>query len=187
MNLFHRWYCRSKGWARSMEQYLPYMIGDVDLGDSVLEIGPGPGVITDLLRTRVPHLTSIEIDRALAESLRRRMEGTNVTVVQGDATAMEFADNTFSSAVCFTMLHHVPSAELQDRLLREACRVLRPGAVLTGSDSVPSLRWNVYHLLDTRVPADPDSFAGRLERAGFADVDVRRYPGGFSFRGHKSA
>jgi ubiquinone/menaquinone biosynthesis C-methylase UbiE len=168
-----------------MEEYLPYMIQGVDLGDNVLEIGPGPGVITDLLRTRVPHMTSVEIDHALAESLKHRMEGSNVTVVEGDATAMEFADNTFSSALCFTMLHHVPSAELQDRLLSEACRVLRPGAVLTGSDSTPSLRWNLFHLFDTRVPADPDAFASRLERAGFVDVNVGRFPGGFSFRGHK--
>jgi ubiquinone/menaquinone biosynthesis C-methylase UbiE len=187
VNLIHRWYCRSKGWARSMEQHLPYMVQGVDLGDHVLEIGPGPGVITDLLRARVPHMTSVEIDHALAESLKRRMAATNVTVVEGDATAMEFADNTFSSAVCFTMLHHVPSAELQDRLLSEARRVLRPGAVLTGSDSVPSIRWNLFHVFDTRVPADPDTFAGRLERAGFTEVNVGRYPGGFSFRGRKPA
>ena len=187
MNLFHRWYCRSGGWARSMEQYLPYMVQGVDLGDNVLEIGPGPGVITDLLRSRVPHLTSIEVDHRLAESLKRRMDGANVTVVEGDATAMDFADNTFSSAVCFTMLHHVPSTELQDRLLSEACRVLRPGAVLTGSDSTPSLRWNLFHLFDTRVPADPDTFAARLDRAGFIDIDVGRFPGGFSFRARKPA
>jgi len=187
MNLFHRWYCRSQGWARSMEQYLPLMIQGVDLGDNVLEIGPGPGVITDLLRGRVPRLTSVEIDHALAESLKRRMDGSNVTVVEGDATAMELPDNTFSSAVCFTMLHHVPSAELQDRLLAEACRVLRPGAFLTGSDSTPSLRWNIYHVFDTRVPVDPDTFGARLDRAGFTGVDVRRFPGGFSFRARKPA
>jgi SAM-dependent methyltransferase len=185
MNLFHRWYCRSKAWARAMEQYFPLMIQGVDLGDNVLEIGPGPGVITDLLRTRVERLTSIEIDRALAESLARRMQGTNVTVVQDDATAMPFDDGTFSSAVCFTMLHHVPSAELQDRLLAEACRVLRPGGALAGSDSTPSLMWNIYHLFDTRVPADPETFAARLERAGFAGAAVQRFPGGFSFRALK--
>ena len=189
MNLFHRWYCNSKGWANAMQQYvLPWALGSVDLGDHVLEIGPGPGVVTDWLRTRVPHVTSVEIDHALAESLTRRMDGTNVTVVEGDATAMQFPDASFSSAVCFTMLHHVPSPELQDKLLAEACRVLRPGGFLIGSDSTPSLMWNIYHLFDTRVPVDPDSFGGRLERAGFVEVDVRRPPGGrsgFSFRARK--
>lgn len=168
-----------------MHRYLPLMLQDIGLGDEVLEIGPGPGVTTDWLRARAPHVTAVEIDQALAESLRRRTEGTNVTVVEGDATAMEFPDFTFSAALCFTMLHHVPSTELQDRLLAEACRVLRPGGMFAGSDSTPSLMWNIYHLFDTRVPVDPDTFGGRLERAGFADPQVHRFPGGFSFRARK--
>jgi ubiquinone/menaquinone biosynthesis C-methylase UbiE len=170
------------------EFMLPGVLAGLDLGDDVLEIGPGPGVATDWLRTRVPHITSIEIDRRLARSLIRRMEGTNVTVIEGDATAMQFADNTFSAAVCFTMLHHVPPAELQDRLLKEACRVLRPGGVFTGSDSTPSLRWNIYHLFDTRVPVDPKTFDKRLETAGFTEITIRvREGGGFSFRARKPA
>lgn len=168
-----------------MYQYLPYMVQDGDVNNEMLEIGPGPGVITEWLSPKVRRLTSIEIDHRLAQSLRQRMEGSNVTVIEGDATAMEFADASFDVAVCFTMLHHVPSAELQDKLLTEACRVLRPGGSLIGSDSTPSLRWNLYHLFDTRVPADPDTFGERLQRAGFAEADVQRFPGGFSFRATK--
>ena len=86
MNLVHRWYCKSDMWARSLQgKVLPRVLADIDLGDSVLEIGSGPGVSTDWLRTRVPHLTTIEIDHALAQSLSRRLEGENVTVVEGDA------------------------------------------------------------------------------------------------------
>ena len=191
MNLFHRWYCRSKGWARAMQDYiLPWALGDLELGDNVLEIGPGPGVTTDWLRSRVPHVTAVEIDRKLATSLRKRLEGANVTVVEGDATALQFGESSFSSAVCFTMLHHVPSPELQDRLLAEACRVLRPGGVFTGSDSTPTLMWNIFHVFDTRTPVDPDTFGSRLERAGFTEVTVQRPPGGrsgFSFRARKPA
>jgi ubiquinone/menaquinone biosynthesis C-methylase UbiE len=170
-----------------MHQYLPLMLQDVDLGDDVLEIGPGPGVVTEWLRTRVPLLTSIEIDQKLARGLHARMEGTNVTVVEGDATAMEFRDNSFSAAVSFTMLHHVPTVELQDKLLSEANRVLQPGGIFVGSDSTPGLTWNLYHVFDTRVPVDPDTFGERLERAGFAGPHVRRFPGGFSFRARKAA
>ena len=135
MNLVHRWYCKSNMWARQLHQYMPRMVEGVELGDSVLEIGSGPGVSTDWLRTRVPHLTTIEIDHALAQSLSRRLEGENVTVVEGDATAMTFPDASFSSAFSFTMLHHVPSPELQDKLLAETCRVLRPGGTFSGSDT----------------------------------------------------
>lgn len=182
MNLLHRWYCRSPGWAKVVREFMmPGVIGETDLGDNVLEIGPGPGLTTDWLRSRVPHLTAIEIDRKLAASLKERLQGTNVTVVEGDATAMPFPDASFTGAVSFTMLHHVPSPQLQDRLLGEACRVLRPGGVFVGSDSTPSLRWNLFHLFDTRTPVDPDGFAARLESAGFADAKVRRGPGHFSF------
>jgi SAM-dependent methyltransferase len=185
MNLFHRWYCNSKGWAEQMQQYLPRMLGEANLGDDLLEVGPGPGVTTDILRTRVANVTAVEIDHKLAAKLQDRFAGSNVTVIEGDATKMDLEDNRFSGAVSFTMLHHVPSPELQDRLLSEVCRVLRPGGVFLGSDSVPSLRWNVYHVFDTRVPIDPDGFAARLERAGFVEARVYRFPGGFGFQARK--
>jgi SAM-dependent methyltransferase len=188
MNLLHRWYCRSPGWAKVVHEYMmPGVIGEKELGESVLEIGPGPGITTDWLRDRVPHVTAIEIDRKLAESLKARLDGTNVTVVEGDATSMPFPNASFSAAVSFTMLHHVPSPALQDRLLAEACRVLRPGALFVGSDSTPTLLWNLYHVFDTRTPVDPDGFAGRLEAAGFSEAKVRRGPNYFSFVAVKPA
>lgn len=167
------------------DRVLPSALQDIDLGDDVLEVGPGPGVTTVWLQSRVARLTSLEIDHKLAAALQHRMEGTNVTVIEGDGTAMTFADASFSSAVCFTMLHHVPSAELQDKLLSEVFRVLRPGSVFAGTDSTPSLRWNLFHVFDTRVPADPDTFGQRLETAGFADADVKQFGSGFGFRARK--
>ena len=143
--------------------------------------GPGPGLTTDRLRRRTAHLTSIEIDPSLARALEGRMRGSNVTVVEGDATAMPFEDGTFSGAVSFTMLHHVPSPALQDRLLAEVRRVLRPGASFAGSDSVSSLPFRMIHLFDTMVLVDPDRFAGRLEAAGFSDVRVDRGRSAFRF------
>jgi hypothetical protein len=50
--------------------------------------------------------------------------------------------------------------------------------------------WNIFHIFDTRTPVDPDTFGVRLERAGFAEVNVRPAPGGrtgFSFRAKKPA
>lgn len=179
MNLFHRIYCRSDSWANAVQKWImPWTLKDIDLGDDVLEIGPGPGRTTEKLREQTARLTAIEIDHKLAESLKKRMSGTNVTVVEGDATAMPFPDNSFSGAVSLTMLHHVPSVELQDRLLAETFRVLKPGAVFAGSDSTPTLRWRLYHIMDTCVAADPATFAARLEAAGFVDAKVERseYP-----------
>ena len=189
MNRFHRWYCGSGRWRRQLQgTYLPATLKGIDLGDDVLEIGPGPGLATEWLRQRVERLTAIEIDARLAEGLRRRMAGSNVTVVQGDASEMAFPDAAFSAVVSLAMLHHVPVAA-QDRLLAEACRVLRPGGWFVGMDSTPSFVWNLYHLFDDRYPVDRETFGARLEQAGFTDVRVRWRPGatGFSFRARRPA
>ena len=182
MNRLHRWYCRSDVWAARVRDELPQVLDGVELGDQVLEVGPGPGLTTDLLRTRVPRLTAIEIDPRLAEALRQRTLDEDVEVVTGDATAMPFETARFSAVVSFTMLHHVPSPELQDRLLAEACRVLRPGGVFAGSDSTASFLFRLAHLGDTMVLVDPDRFASRLQAAGFTDTRVRRGNHAFGFR-----
>jgi hypothetical protein len=75
MNLAHRWLCRSAYWRKAVETYiLPWVLDGLDIGTNVLEVGPGPGVTTDLLRGRVDRLTCVEIDRAFADSLSRRMK-----------------------------------------------------------------------------------------------------------------
>jgi len=182
MNRFHRWYCRSERWKRKLrETILPWALGDADLGDDILELGPGPGLTTDLLRGRAPHVTSIEIDARLAASLAIRLRGTNVQVLQCDATALPLRDASFSGAVALTMLHHVRSAELQNHLLTEVRRVLRPGAVFVGSDSASSLIFRMAHLFDTMVVIDPRTFSARLRDAGFEEVTVERGNGRFRF------
>lgn len=183
MNRFHRAYCRSGHWRRSIQdEILPWALDGVALGERVLEIGPGPGLTSDVLARRVPRLSLLEIHPALADGLRARFEGTTVTVHQGDATDMPFSDGTFSGAACFTMLHHVPSPELQDRLLGEVRRVLRPGATFAGSDSRASVVFRLAHVADTMVLVDPETFAGRLEAAGFEGVEVEPGRGAFRFR-----
>ena len=186
MNAYHRRFCSSAGWGQTLQStVLPWVLRDYNLGDSVLEIGPGPGLATDVLRHKYERLTCIEIDDKLAASLEQRMQGTNVTVENADATAMPFEDGSFSGAVSMTMLHHVPSAQLQDKLLAETFRVLRPGATFAGSDSTISMRFRLVHLFDTMVVVNPETFAQRLQRAGFTDVAIREGKGAFRFRALK--
>lgn len=186
MNRVHRWLCRSGHWQKTVEtQILPWVLDGVDLGADALEVGPGPGLTTDLLRTRVTHLTCVEIDDRLAASLTLRMAGRNVTVLHEDASAMTPADAAFDSAVCFTMLHHVPSAMLQDRLLAEVARVLRPGGVFAGVDSLYSRVFGLLHLFDTMVVVDPHTFPQRLEAAGFEDAEVEVNAHAFRFRARR--
>lgn len=186
MNLLHRRYCRSEGWARIVEsRIVPFTLAGADLGDQVLEVGPGPGRTTEVLRHRAGRVTALEIDERLARSLGGRLRGTNVTVVRGDGAVLPFAGASFSGAVCLTMLHHVPSAALQDRLLSELCRVLRPGGLLAGSDSAGAgVTFRLLHVRDTMVPVDPATLPDRLRRAGFVDVAVESH-GRLRFRARR--
>jgi ubiquinone/menaquinone biosynthesis C-methylase UbiE len=170
-----------------MQQRVPWVLSDAHLGQNVLELGPGPGLTTDLLRLKVGHITAIEIDPKLSASLSSRLSGGNVEVITGDATAMPFSDAKFSGGASFTMLHHVPSRELQDKLLREVCRVIEPGGVFVGSDSLQSLFMWLIHIGDTLVPVDPDTFGVRLEAAGFQVIEVEKSSDAFRFHARKPA
>jgi ubiquinone/menaquinone biosynthesis C-methylase UbiE len=173
MNEEHLRLCSSAEWAKHLEEtLLPWVLDGAQLGDNLIEVGPGPGLTTDILRQRVSRLTAVEADSALAEALAARLAGTNVTVVHADATDLPFEDGEFSAAASFTMLHHVPSPELQDQLLAELARVLRPGGVLIGVDSLDSPSWRKLHEGDVCVPIDPLGLPDRLRRAGFTDVNV---------------
>ena len=185
MNRFHLWFCRSRRWRKRIEPRMSWVLDGLDLGQEVLEVGPGPGLTTDVLRRNVRQITAIEIDPALAESLRSRTHGSNVTVVHGDASSMRFEDSKFSAAVSFTMLHHVPSRELQDRIFHEVWRVLKPGGVFAGSDSLPSFSMRLIHIFDIMVLVDPKTLDSRLEAAGFRDVIIEPTEGAFRFRARR--
>ena len=187
MNRLHHWYCKSDHWRRTVEnQVLPWALDGIDLGESVLEVGPGPGVTTDWLRQRVDRMECIEIDPALAESLRYRFRASGVRVLCGDATAMPYDDCRFTSVVCFTMLHHISTLELQDRFFREAYRVLRPGGIFAGVDSLPSILMSIFHVRDTLTLVAPDTLAQRFTSAGFIDEYVDVGSGRFRFSAKRS-
>lgn len=154
------------------DQIVPWLLGDAELGPDVIELGPGYGASTDVVRTRTTRMTAVEIAPDLAALLTERLASTNVDVVVGDATALEFEDGRFSAAVSFSMLHHVPSAELQDRMFREVRRVVRPGGVFLATDSLDSPDLRRFHEDDTFVPVDPDDLPARLGAAGFSAVSV---------------
>lgn len=173
MNRVHRWICSSGHWKRALEcEVLPKVLDDFDLGDNVLEVGPGFGFTTEWLRRRFKQVTAVEIDPDLAHLVGNMARGANVRVVQGDGTALPFKDKSFSGAAAFTMLHHIPSARLQNLLFAEVCRVIKPGGMFAGIDSVGGLRMRLLHIADALVPIEPTTLAPRLEAAGFTGVSI---------------
>jgi len=71
----------------SDERILSGIVNALDPGrtDTVIEIGPGRGSLTEILRARCRRLVAIEIDRALAEQLvLKYRDRPGVEIVQGD-------------------------------------------------------------------------------------------------------
>jgi len=64
---------------------------DPQSGDTVVEIGPGLGAITEPLLARLDHLHVVEIDRDLIARLKKQHPPTRMTIHEGDALDFDFA------------------------------------------------------------------------------------------------
>ncbi|HYP39514.1 MAG TPA: methyltransferase domain-containing protein [Chloroflexia bacterium] len=106
-------------------------------GMSILEVGSGPGFITEQLLTLCPnsHVTCVEIDPDLAlpaeQYLKSRGMQGRYTIVQGDLMKMDLPDDTFDFAYARFVFQHL----LDPRgALTEIRRVLKPGGKLAIND-----------------------------------------------------
>ena len=175
MNENHAKLMPSPEWAAHIQdEILPAATAGVSLDGELLELGPGPGAATEWLRQRVRRLVAVEHEADAAALLRDRfaVADTNVEVVCGDASALAYPDASFDTVATFTMLHHVPTRALQDRVLAEAFRVLRPGGTFLGSDSLGSDDLHHFHEGDTYNPVEPATFLTRLQTTGFGTITL---------------
>lgn len=184
MNAEHLALCAGTEWAEQLQRtLLPWAFPNGTTEPSMLEVGPGPGAATEILRSEAHHLTALELDPDLAAGLRSRFHNDpQVRIVRGDAAALPFRDATFDTVACFTMLHHLPNRAAQDRAMAEFARVLRPGGTLAGTDSLDSPGLRRLHDGDLLVPLDPLTLADRLTAAGFDTADIAVLAFGVRFR-----
>jgi ubiquinone/menaquinone biosynthesis C-methylase UbiE len=177
------WFCESAYWRYLTRQYLlPWMLQGTDLGDHLLELGAGTGTATMELARLSGRVTSLEYDHKSTASLAARTSGTNGCAVQADASALPFADRTFSSAIAILMLHHLNSRESQDRAFAEIFRVLRLGGVFLAAEIQDSWLHRVVHIKSTFVPVDPAFALASLTASGFSKGTVDFRSGGFRIR-----
>lgn len=177
MNEEHLALCSSPQWAEYLtDDLLPWVLGDHELGDDLLEVGPGPGLATDILRRLVARVTAAELDADLASKLGVRLTerpgAGQVRVLVADAISLPFRNAAFSAVACLTMLHHIPSATAQNAALEQMRRVLRPGGVLVGSDGLDTPDRRRVHQGDIFVPVDPRTLAERLTQAGYTETKI---------------
>jgi len=182
----HESVLRSHRW-RTAENSAAHLLPHLKSGDTLLDIGCGPGTITgDLAALVTPgRVTALEVtepalDLARAEIARRGVQSVDFAV--GDVHALDFADDSFDVVHAHQVLQHVgdPVAAL-----REMRRVTRPGGIVAVRDSdyaaftwfpeVPGLaEWlDLYERVARGNGGEPD--AGRrllawAHAAGFTDV-----------------
>jgi ubiquinone/menaquinone biosynthesis C-methylase UbiE len=131
--------------------------------DSLLEIGPGPGVGVELAAARAHRGRVVGIDTSetmLAMARRRnhaRIKAGNVELRLGTVDHLPFGDHSFDAAMAINCLHLWPDPT---QGLKEVARALRPG----GRVAVAISRFSY---------ASPDTFEARLNESGFADVTIQ--------------
>jgi len=182
----HESVLRSHRW-RTAENSAAYLLPSLKSGDTVLDVGCGPGTITADLATLVTpgRVTALEItDEALglARTEIERRGLTTVSFAVGDIHALDFPDDAFDVVHAHQVLQHVgdPVAAL-----REMGRVTRPGGIVAARDSdyaaftwfprLPELdEWlDLYERVARGNGGEPD--AGRrllswAHAAGFSEV-----------------
>jgi ubiquinone/menaquinone biosynthesis C-methylase UbiE len=170
-------------------------------GTRLLEVGCGAGAVLAVLGQEFPgvRLTGVDVEPKQLAFARDHLEraGVEATLVEGDALALPFADESFDHVWMMWFLEHLvdPVAAL-----REARRVLAPGARLTAIE----VDYSTVRVEPVRTPAF-DALAeamvrgmaasgwsdagtrlpGWLAEAGFRDVDEGERP--FWWRGEELA
>ena len=173
MNENHAKLMPSPEWAAHIQdEVLPQATAGVELGTDLLELGPG--------RARPPSGCGTGSPGWSRSSTRRRPPpgwpaGSPEPTSRWSAATRPrsaYPDASFDTVATCTMLHHVPTRALQDKVLAEAFRVLRPGGTFLGSDSLPSDDLHQFHEGDTYNPVEPAAFLTRLQTVGFAAITL---------------
>jgi ubiquinone/menaquinone biosynthesis C-methylase UbiE len=103
---------------------------------SVLELGSGPGFVTEQLARLVlgGKVTGVEYDALLIDKAQDYLRGNAAgtwEIVQGNVMSMDFPDNTFDFAYGRYLFQHLPDPV---GAVGEVLRVLKPGGKLVIAD-----------------------------------------------------
>ena len=146
--------------------------------DDLLDVGTGTGRMLELFGTRVEHAVGVDLSREMLAVARVNLERAglrNCSLRQGDMYQLPLAGESFDAAVFHQVLHY---AEEPRRALREAARVLKPGARLAIVDFAPheveALRAEQAH---RRLGFADEEMLQWCEEAGFDPGPIAHLPG----------
>ncbi|WP_029290081.1 methyltransferase domain-containing protein [Cellulomonas sp. HZM] len=183
----HESVLRSHRW-RTAENSAAYLLGSLRQGQSLLDVGCGPGTVTiDLARRLAPgEVVGIDASQAVIDIARDAAKDAQVAVTfdVADAYALPFADDSFDVVHAHQVLQHLTDPVAA---LHEMRRVTKPGGLVAVRDadysgmtwfpSSPGLdEWSaLYHEVTEANGAQAD--AGRrllswVREAGFDDAGI---------------
>ena len=150
-------------------------------GWTVLDVGGGNGK----LGKRVREITGARVD-VCDIGTQRTPALTYLPMTRPDA--LPTGDREYDVTLLAFMLHHVPSREVQDRLLREAARVARRHVVLLEDTAEGQLEralnagWDILLNVPQRIPTpltfrSIEGWKRALAAAGLGNVRSRRFRG----------
>jgi 2-polyprenyl-3-methyl-5-hydroxy-6-metoxy-1,4-benzoquinol methylase len=110
--------------VRPFDRIIPF---DQIAGKSVLEIGCGMGLHTELMTRAGARVTAVDLSPTSVEATHRRLElkKLNARVIEGDAEKLPFDDGSFDFVWSWGVIHHSANT---GRVVREIARVCRPDA-----------------------------------------------------------
>ncbi|MBZ0266008.1 class I SAM-dependent methyltransferase [bacterium] len=138
-------------------------------GDTVLEVGFGPGLGIQKLFVREPNLsiTGLELSKVMLRQASRRNRAQiiagNLDLQIGDGCEMPFKDATFDLVYSVNTLHHVASLE---KFAAEINRILRPNGMAVLAHQHP-MKW-----VDAPVPGKMKKIKTVLETQGFYNSEI---------------
>jgi ubiquinone/menaquinone biosynthesis C-methylase UbiE len=166
-------YERSMGrWSRNLATDL-IAFGGLEAGEHVLDVGCGTGsLLFALAAENLAAIDGIDFSTGFIDYIKTRTSDPRITVQQGDACALPYANATFDRAFCQLVLHFVSDPALA---IAEMRRVVRPGGMVTAA-TWDHFGGHVVHriVLDTAAVLDE---AAEKHRADLQSGVVSR-PGG---------
>lgn len=117
---------------------------------SILEIGAGVGITSQLLAEKYPsaHIQATDFDEDSIDIAKEKRYSANITFQQADATKLLFPDNHFDAAFSVLTLHHIDDFE---GAITELSRTVKQKGDVYIMD-IPSASFNFTYFRRSAVP-----------------------------------